>query len=126
MGVTVMGYIRRTLNTQDIPWVMAWLQGELDGMHVGVSLCILNGGIFPLHDIPAEVKCILEQEHEIETGPLYTLMLTMRHTWLRPELGDTAGDLIDDYSDVDNLLSGDLIDDYSDWSTQCLVMDRVM
>ena len=112
---------------------MAWLQGEPDGMHVGVSLCILNGEIFPFDDIPAEFKSILEQEHEIElnssfgssshvlavlnqgpTGPLYTLMLTMRHTWLRPELGDTAGYLIDDYSDEDNLLSGDLIDDYSD------------
>ena len=39
-GVTVMGYIWRTLNAQDIPWVMAWLQGEPDGMHVGVLLSL--------------------------------------------------------------------------------------
>ena len=50
-GVTVMGYIQRTLNAQDIPWVMAWLQGELTGMVVGVSLTQLNGGIFPMHYI---------------------------------------------------------------------------
>ena len=107
-GVTVMGYLQRTRNAQDIPWVMAWLQGELEGIFVGVSLSQLNDGIFPIDDIPVEFRSILEQEHEIElrsgsdwessfcisavlhqspTAPLYTLMLIMRYTWLRPEEG---------------------------------------
>ena len=47
-----MGYIQRTPNAQDIPWMMAWLQGELEGMFVGVSLSLLNGGCFPIDDIP--------------------------------------------------------------------------
>ena len=87
---------------------MAWLQGELEGISVGVSLSLLNGGIFPINDIPVEFSSILEYQHEIElisgsdwessfhisavlnqsqTGPLYTIMLIMRHTWLRPEEG---------------------------------------
>ena len=47
-----MGNIKRTLNVQDIPWFIAWLQGEPEGMIVGVSLNLLNGGIFPIDDIP--------------------------------------------------------------------------
>ena len=100
-GVTVMGYLQRTPNAQDIHWVMAWLQGELEGICVGVSLSLLNGGIFPINDIPVEFSSILEYQHEIElisgsdwessfhisavlnqspTGPLYTIVLIMRHT----------------------------------------------
>ena len=30
-GVPVMGYHQRNLNAQDIPWVMAWLQGNQKG-----------------------------------------------------------------------------------------------
>ena len=59
-GVTVMGYIWMTLNAQD------WLQGEPDRMVVRVSLSLLNGGTFPIDDIPAEFRSILVQEHEIE------------------------------------------------------------
>ena len=55
-----MGYIKRTLNDQDLPWVMAWLQGEPEGMIVGVSLSLLNGGIFPIDDIPDQFRNILK------------------------------------------------------------------
>ena len=47
-GAIVMGYTKRTLNAQDLPWVIAWLQGEPEGMIVGVSLCLLTGDIFPI------------------------------------------------------------------------------
>ena len=30
-GAIVMGYIKRTLKAQDLPWVMTWLQGEPEG-----------------------------------------------------------------------------------------------
>ena len=103
---------------------MAWLQGELTGMVVGVSLTQLNGGIFPIDDIPDEFRSILKWEHEIEsrsgsdsecsfhisavlnqspTGPLYTLMLIMRHSWFRPEVG--IGMFDDGYEEYS--LSGD-------------------
>ena len=36
-GVTAIGYIQRTPNAQDIPWAMAWLQEELEGMFERVS-----------------------------------------------------------------------------------------
>ena len=105
-GVTVMGYIKRTPNAQDIPWVMAWLQGEQERIFVGVSLSLINCGIFPIDDLSVEFRSILEWEDEIEsrsgsdcensfhisavlnqspTGPLCPLMPIMRHTWLRPE-----------------------------------------
>ena len=111
-----------------IPWVMAWLQGELEEIFVGVSLSLLSGGIFPIDDIPVEFRSIVDPDHEIElrsgsgweryfhisavlnqspTGPLYTLMLIMRHTWLRPE-EDTDGYPTDDHSSgEDYSLSGD-------------------
>ena len=98
-----MGYTNRTLNAQDLPLVMAWLQGEPEGMIVGLSPCILNGGIFPIDHIPDQFRSILEREERIQmrsgsdressfdvkavlnqspNGPLYTLMLIMRQTWL--------------------------------------------
>ena len=103
-----------------------------EGMFVGVSLSLLNAGIFPIDGIPDDFRSIIEQEHEIElrsgsdressfhisavlnqspTGPLYTLMLIMRHTWLRPEEG--IGMFDDSYptnnhsSNEDYSLSGD-------------------
>ena len=49
------------------------------------------------------IGCI---ESRSNWAPVY-LMLTMRHTWLRPDLMDSDGDLIDDYSDEDYSFSGD-------------------
>ena len=61
-GAIVLGYTKRTLNAQDIPWVMVWLQGDPERMVVGTSLCLLNGVIFPIHDIPEAFRAILERE----------------------------------------------------------------
>ena len=82
---------------------MAWLQGEPEGMIVGISLCLLNGGTYPIDDIPDQFWSILEREQRVQsrsgsdwessfnvtsvwnqspTGPLYTLMLIMRQTSL--------------------------------------------
>ena len=66
-GAIVMGYIKRKLNAQDLPWVMAWLQGEPEGMIVGLSRCLLNGGIFPLDHIPEQSRSILEREERIQS-----------------------------------------------------------
>ena len=78
---------------------MAWLQGEPEGMIVGLSLCLHSGGIFPIDHIPDQFRSILEMVERIQmrsgsdwessfdvkammnqspTGPLYTLMLIMR------------------------------------------------
>ena len=61
-----MGYIKQTLNAQDLPLVMAWLQGEPEGMIVGLSLCLLNGGVFPLDHIPDQFRSILEREQRTQ------------------------------------------------------------
>ena len=79
-------------------------------MIVGLSLCLLNGGIFPIDHIPDQFRSILEREERIQmrsgsdwessfdgkavlnqsrTGPLYTLMLIMRQTWLQSGEGTT-------------------------------------
>ena len=115
-----------------MPWVMAWLQSELEGMFVGVfvwvSLSLLNGGIFPNDDIPEEFKRIVEEECVIKsnsgsdwestfsilavmnqspTGPLYTLMLVMRNTWLRDGEGNILfgdGYPMGDHSSVEDCL----------------------
>ena len=63
-GAIVLGYTK-TLNAQDTPWVMAWLQGDPEGMVVGTSLCLLNGGIFPINDIPEGFRAILEREQTV-------------------------------------------------------------
>ena len=47
-GVPVMGYLQRTLNAQDIPWVMAWLQGEPEGVLWESLLAFLMGVFFLL------------------------------------------------------------------------------
>ena len=131
-GCLFNGIYQETLNAQDIPWVREWLQGEPEEMIVGVSLSLLNGGIFPIDDIPDEFRSILEWEHEIElisgsdwessfhisavlnespTGPLYTLMLIMRDTWLQSGQGSRlleGGYTTHDHSsDKDYSLSGD-------------------
>ena len=131
-GAIVLGYTKRTLNAQDIPWVMAWLQGDPEGMVVGASLCLLIGGIFPIDDIPEGFRAILEREQTIHfqmgrdwessfdvkavlnqspTGPLYTLMLIMRQRWLRSGEGTRLFGHVfdpDDHSSYeDHPLSGD-------------------
>ena len=96
------------------------------GNQKGVSLSLRNGGIFPNDDITNEFRSILEWEHEVEsksgsdwkssfhisavlnespTGPLYTLMLIVRHTWLRS--GEVSVLFGDHSSDEDYSLSGD-------------------
>ena len=108
---------------------MAWFQGEPEGMFVGVSLSLLNGGILTIGDIPDEFGSILKQDHETEsrsgsdwesffhisavlkqspTGSLYTHMLIMRHTWLRREKGNDGYPTDDHSSDEDYSLSGDI------------------
>ena len=36
-------------------------------MIVGLSLCLLNGGIFPLDHIPDQLRSILEREQRIQS-----------------------------------------------------------
>ena len=65
-GVTVTGSLRRTPNAQYIPWVREWLQQDPDGIFMGVSLSILNGGIF--NHIPMEYWSILEGEYVLTSS----------------------------------------------------------
>ena len=131
-GDIVLGYTKSTLNAQDIPWVMAWLQGDPEGMVVGMSLSLQNGGIFPINDIPEGFRAKLEREQTIHfqmqwdwersfdvnavlnqspTGPLYNLMLIMRQRWLWSGDGTRLFGHVfdpDDYSSYeDHPLSGD-------------------
>ena len=62
----VMGYIKRTLNTHDLPWIMAWLQGKPEVIIVGLSLCLLNGGIFPCDHIPDQFRSMHEREQRVQ------------------------------------------------------------
>ena len=128
-----MGSLCRIPHAQYILWVREWLQQEPEGIFVGASLSILNGGIFNHDDIPIEFRSILEGEYELTLscgrdwvrfshisvildqnpyGHPYTLHLTERCISLRPDEGtgeymDTDGSLTNGHSsDEDYSLSG--------------------
>ena len=64
-GVTIMHSLHRIPHAQSIPWVREWLQQEPEGIVMGASLGILNGGTFNHDDIPIEFRSILEGEYEL-------------------------------------------------------------
>ena len=66
--ITVMGSLCRTPHAQYIPWIREWLQQDPDGIIMGASLSILNGGIFNHDDIPIEFRNILEGEYELTSS----------------------------------------------------------
>ena len=112
-GVTVMGYLCRIHHVQYILWVREWFQNEPEGIFMGASLSIHNGGIFNYDDIPIEFRSILEGQYELTSscgedwvsfshisvildknphGHLFTLLLTERPMLLRP-LEDSREDM---------------------------------
>ena len=134
-GVTVIGSLCRTPHAQYIPWIREWLQQDPDGVFIGASLSILNGGIFNHDDIPIEFRSILDGEYELTSscgedwvnfsyltvimdqsphGYPFTLLLTERHMLVRPGKGnregmDTDGSLTDrQSSDEDYICDLDL------------------
>ena len=109
-------------HAQYIPWIREWLQQDPDGIFMGASLSILNGGIFNHDDIPIEFRSILEGEYELTSscgedwvsfsylsvimdqnlhGCPFTLLLTERRLLVRQSL--TNGQSSDeDYSLTDS------------------------
>ena len=49
-------------HAQYIPWIREWVQQDPDGIFMGASLGILDGGIFDHDDIPIECRNILKGE----------------------------------------------------------------
>ena len=89
------------------PWIREWLQQDPDGIFMGASLSILNGGIFNHDDILIECRNILEGEYELTSscgedwfsylsvimdhtphGHPFTLLLTERCLLVRPVEGN--------------------------------------
>ena len=53
------------VSAQYIPRVREWLQQDNEGIFVGVSLSILNGGMFNDDDLPIQCRSVLNGEYEV-------------------------------------------------------------